>query len=101
VECPAGGVTDDPNNPNVYTDLDTPGEPVACVVAIDNIGTGGYPKELVNIPAGYSVKITYDGGNEITVYLPHITGDDLILGGMEWFSLYMSPPMALPITMKH
>ena len=75
-------VIESPPGDPVYYDGWTSDEPLPLVINID-IDPDLSPAELVNVPAGYCVELTFDGGQKKKVYLPHITGDDLIDG---WIS---------------
>ena len=75
-------VIESPPGDPVYYDMWASDEPLPLVINID-IDPDLSPAELVNVPAGYCVELTFDGGQKKKVYLPHITGDDLIDG---WIS---------------
>ncbi len=79
-----GVVFDSVSDPNLYEDWASAEYPMPVQIGPD-ICTDApdWNPEFFNIPAGYRVKLTYDGGQAKTVYLPHITAEDLVEGWCE------------------
>ena len=81
------------DNSNEYRDGLSAERLLRVSLRVDQVRVLEY--EEVNIQAGDRVELTYDGGRKLLVYLPRVTGEDLIFrpdeeGGLYTFVLYVA-----------
>lgn len=81
-ECFLGAIGDFPEGPDPYYDGDICEDalPIRIEFDVDPDVAPEDWRELFDVPAGYPVQLTFDGSQQLVVYFPHITGDDLVEG---------------------